>query len=307
MYIFGPVPSRRLGLSLGVDLLKSKTCNLNCVYCELGRSLQLVNERQIFVSTQDVLNELREFYENAGDTDYVTISGMGEPTLALNLGGVIDGIRRITTDKIALITNGALFSDPGVRRDAAKADLVMPSVDAVTRAAYIKVDRPHGSLDIDKIIEGLITFGKEYKGTMWVEVMVVKGMNDSDEEINAIKKVLDQIPSIQRIQINTVVRKSAEEFALPVTLERLLEIKNIFGDKAEIIGDYKPGNTVKVDNLPEAIFEAVKHRPMTLFDLMETYDAYEDDIRGVLIVLEELGKIKIEKMGNKEFYVSAQK
>ena len=307
MHIFGPVPSRRLGLSLGVDLLKGKSCNLNCVYCELGRSLQLVNERQIFVNTQEVLAEVREFFTKGGVTDYVTISGSGEPTLALNLGEVIEGIRGLTDKKIALITNGALLYDAAVRREAAKADLVMPSVDAVTQAVYIKINRPHGNLKLDKVVEGLKTFGKEYKGAIWVEVMVVNGINDTNEEMLEIKKVLDEIPTIERIQINTVVRSRAETYADPVTNARLVEIKNIFGKKAEVIGTYKPGNIVKVDNLLATITEAVARRPMTIEDLAETYSAEISDIREGLKVLEKQGKIKIEKMGQKEFYVSAQK
>ena len=166
MYIFGPVPSRRLGLSLGVDPLASKSCNLNCVYCELGRSFKLTAERRVFVETSYIIDELKQYFEKGGEADYITISGSGEPTLALNLGELIGEIKKISSRRIAVITNGVLLSDPDVRRELSGANVVLPSMDAFTEKAYIKVNRPHGSIKINEVIEGLRAFAAEYRRDM---------------------------------------------------------------------------------------------------------------------------------------------
>lgn len=270
MYIFGPVPSRRLGLSLGVDPLASKSCNLNCVYCELGRSFKLTNERKLFVETDFIITELKQFFDKGGITDYVTISGSGEPTLALNLGELITEIKKITDKPVAVITNGCLLSDPQVRLELMNADVVMPSMDAFTPAVYMKVNRPYGSIKMDKVIEGLKTFASEYKGRIWLEIMVVSGMNDSDNDMLEAKKVLDTIPNIEKIQINTVVRSRAEEYADPVKDLRLKELAMLLGSRAEVIGKFTGSSIHTIDGIEDAMLEALKRRPMTAKEFEDT-------------------------------------
>ena len=267
MYIFGPVPSRRLGLSLGVDPLASKSCNLNCVYCELGRSFKLTNERKLFVETSFIITELKQFFEKGGITDYVTISGSGEPTLALNLGELVTEIKKITDKPVAVITNGCLLSDPQVRRELMNADVVMPSMDSFLPSTYIKVNRPHGSIKLDQVIQGLRDFASEYKGRIWLEIMVVSGMNDSDNDMLEAKKVLDTIPNIEKIQINTVVRSRAEDYADPVKDLRLRELAMILGPRAEVIGKFTGSTIHTIDGIDDAILEALKRRPMTAKEL----------------------------------------
>jgi len=307
MYIFGPVPSRRLGLSLGIDLLAGKSCNLNCIYCELGRSFKLVSKRGVFVKTADVIAEIKEFFDKGGNTDYVTISGSGEPTLALNLGEVISEIKKITDKKIAVITNGVLLSDKNVRKDLMAADVVLPSLDAVTKETFIKINRPHKSITAEKVVKGLKDFAKEYKGEIWLEIMVVKGFNDNEKEILAIKKVIDSIPRIKSIQLNTVVRSRAEESAEPVDAVKLEALRAVLGPKAEVIGNYKGDKLKTIDNIEDAMFDAILRRPMTIEDFVQSLNIQKKDIEKHIKNLVGHGKIIKEVFGDKEFYKSTGK
>jgi wyosine [tRNA(Phe)-imidazoG37] synthetase (radical SAM superfamily) len=302
MYIFGPVPSRRLGLSLGVDLLNCKSCNLNCVYCELGRTFKYVSGRRIFVKTDDVIKEIKDFFEKGGNADYVTFSGAGEPTLALNLGEAMDAARKITNRKIALITNAVLFSDKKVREEAALADLVLPSVDAVSEEAFKRTDRPHGSIDLKKYLEGLKAFAGEYRGKIWVEVMAVKGFNDSDAEISAIGRYLESLPNIERIQVNTVVRARAEEAAAPVDDETLAHIKKLLGPKAEVIGSFTGGRIDTIDKPETAVLSIIKLRPSTVEDIMSVLPAEENEILAYLENFVKKGMAEKLLLNGKKFY-----
>lgn len=302
MYLFGPVPSRRLGVSLGVDLLNCKSCNLNCVYCELGRTFKYVKDRQVFVPTEAVLGELEEYFRAGGKADFVTFSGAGEPTLALNLGEAMEGARKISKAKIALITNGILLYDKKVREEAALADVVLPSVDAVTEGAFVKTDRPHGGLNLKLYLDGLKEFGASFKGEIWVEVMAVKGFNDSDEEIKKIRQYLDTVPNVGRIQINTVVRARAEESAAPVGDEELRHIKELLGPKAEIIGSFTGGRIETIDNIPAAVLSIIKLRPSTVDDIISVLPAARMEITKSLEAHVASGAAEKLMMDGKEFY-----
>jgi wyosine [tRNA(Phe)-imidazoG37] synthetase (radical SAM superfamily) len=302
MYIFGPVPSRRLGLSLGVDPLASKSCNLNCVYCELGRSFKLTSERKLFVETDFIITELKQFFEKGGITDYVTISGSGEPTLALNLGELITEIKKITDKPLAVITNGVLLTDPQVRLELMNADVVMPSMDAFTPATYIKVNRPHGSIKMEKVIEGLRAFASEYKGRIWLEIMVVSGMNDSDNDMFEAKKVLDTIPNIEKIQINTVVRSRAEEYADPVKDLRLRELAMILGPRAEVIGKFTGSTIHTIDGIEDAMLEALKRRPMTAKDFEDAMGLKKIEIEMALGKLVQGGFVEKNHFSGMDFF-----
>jgi wyosine [tRNA(Phe)-imidazoG37] synthetase (radical SAM superfamily) len=302
MYRFGPVPSRRLGLSLGVDPLASKSCNLNCVYCELGRSFKLTNERKLFVETGLIITELKQFFDKGGVTDYVTISGSGEPTLAMNLGELITEIKKITDKPVAVITNGCLLSDPQVRLELMKADVVMPSMDAFTPEVYIKVNRPHGSIKMEQVIEGLKNFASEYKGRIWLEIMVLSGMNDSDKDVFEAKKVLDTIPNIEKIQINTVVRSRAEEYANPVLDLRLKEIAKLLGPRAEVIGKFTGSSIHTIDGVEDAMLEALKRRPMTAREFEETMGLKKIEVEMMLGKLLQNGFVIRDHFNGIDFF-----
>ncbi|MBP7791769.1 MAG: radical SAM protein [Candidatus Goldbacteria bacterium] len=302
MYIFGPVPSRRLGLSLGIDLLNFKSCDFNCIYCELGRTFRYVDKRQIFVKTSDVMTEFKEFLSTGTKTDYVTFSGSGEPTLALNLGEAIGEVKKITNTPVALITNSSLFYDDNVIKDTAKADVVLPSMDAADEETFIKINRPHGFFTFKKFLDGFMRFCKEYKGKIWVEVMLVKGINDDKNHIMKLKSIFDKIPEIEKIQLNTVVRLRAEEYAEPLESEKMEEIKKLIGERAEIIGTFKGGKIKTINNLKDAITSIVRLRPVSLDDLKSVLNCSERDIVEILEQLEKENVVKKENLYGRVFY-----
>jgi len=230
-YLFGPVLSRRLGLSLGVDLLKYKTCNLDCVYCELGKTACLTSCRDRFVPRQKVLKEIE--LRRGEPFDHLTFAGSGEPTLSLDLGEIVARAKEVIDTPVAVITNTTLLSNPAVRKEVAAADVVLPSLDAASQIAFQAINRPASGLYAKDLIQGLKDFRKEFSGEIWLEVMLVRGIND--EEAEEIARVAESVQP-DRIQLNTVVRPPAEpvEALSEEEMQRMLEIFS----GAELIPDW---------------------------------------------------------------------
>lgn len=303
MHIFGPVASRRLGLSLGVDLLdECKTCNLNCIYCELGKTKKLSLERKIFVETEIIIDEIKEFLEKNERPDFITLSGNGEPTLALNVGDVIQNIKKITDIKVAVLTNGILLYNKNVRNDLKKADVVLPSLDAGSKDTFTKINRPPRQINFEKVKEGLIKFSQEYKGSIWIEIMLVKGINDNENEIEKIKQIINKMKSVEKIQLNTVVRAGAESYANRVHYQKLLQIKNLLGEKVEIIADYKGKKIKKVYDLKWQLINIIKLRPVTMEEIQKEIERDKIEILKIIDELIKENKIKKIKFDKKEFY-----
>jgi len=236
-YLYGPVKSRRIGFSLGVNLTPYKTCNFDCVYCQLGKTVTLTNERKEYIKVSEVLDELKYWLENnkevAQDFDYITLSGSGEPTLNSGFGQLISGIRKLTAHKIAVLTNASLLADPQVRLEMLGVDLIVPSLDAVTQNLFVEVDRPYPDIKIENIINGLIALRREFRGKIWLEVMLIKGLNDDIRHIRKLKEVIDRI-NPDKIQLNSPVRTTAEINVQLVPKTKLNKIKDILGEKVEI-------------------------------------------------------------------------
>ncbi len=302
MYLFGPVPSRRLGLSLGVDLLNCKSCNLNCVYCELGRTFKYEDKRRVFVKTADVLKELNEYFGSGGAADFVTFSGAGEPTLAENLGEAIAAAKRETGRKAALITNAVLFSDAQVRKEAALADVVLPSVDAASEETFKKLNRPHASISLENYLDGLRKFSAEYRGGLWVEVMLVKGMNDNETELEKLAAYLGSLDNVEKIQVNTVVRARAEETADPVDEQTMARAVKILGPKAEAIGSFSGGKIQTINNVRDAAFSIIKLRPVTAEDISAVLPVSAKEALSILEGLVGEGRAEKLKLDNRDFY-----
>jgi len=237
-YIYGPVKSRRLGLSLGVSLTPRKTCNYDCLYCQLGHAEQKVSGRGEYIKAAEVLAELKLWLQNnsleAKGLDYITLSGSGEPTLNIRIGQIIQEIKKVTNTPVAVITNGSLLNDPSVRRELSVADLIVPSLDAATTELFQKIDRPEPNIKVEDIIGGLINLRKEFRGKIWLEVMLVKGINDDLSHIEKLKAVIDQVRP-EKIQINSPVRSSSEINISSVGSGKLEKIKGILGDRCEIV------------------------------------------------------------------------
>ncbi|MDD4909604.1 MAG: radical SAM protein [Candidatus Omnitrophica bacterium] len=237
-YLYGPVKSRRLGYSLGVSLVPHKVCNFDCVYCQLGRTTVHTDRRKEYVKIEEIVAEIREWLERAEDApqslDYITISGSGEPLLNAGIGDLIKKIKDLTSVPLALITNSQCMVDKGIRRALKGVDLIVPSLDAVTQEEFEKIDRPAGNIKIYDIIKGLIHMRKEFKGRIWLEIMIVKGINDSTDYIKYFKPVLSRIDP-DKIQLNTPVRcPDLRHSAVPDT-KALGKIKKMLGSKCEII------------------------------------------------------------------------
>ena len=237
-YIYGPVPSRRLGLSLGISLTPHKTCNFDCVYCQLGRTSRTTVERKEYVKIQDVLQELADWLKNnpqqAAQLKFVTLSGSGEPTLNTGAGEFIAWVKKNTALSVCVITNGASMVDPAVRQAILGADLVVPSLDAATEAAFKAVDRPHEGIKAEDVIAGLAEFRKAYRGQIWLEIMLVKGIND---DYGNIRKLVEAVGLIKpdKIQLNSPVRCTSEAGMEPVEEKRLQKIREMFGERCEIV------------------------------------------------------------------------
>ena len=237
-YIYGPVASRRLGLSLGVSLTPYKVCNFDCVYCQLGRTTQYSGERKEYVHAQDIIDELKAWFinspEDVKDISYVTFSGSGEPTLHNKIGPLIAEIKNITGLKVAVITNASLFSNPEVRQSLLGADLIIPSLDAVTGGVLNKINRPASGINPEDIVNGLIEFRKQFRGKIWLEVMLVRGINDDLRHIKKLKIAIDKI-NPDKIQLNSPVRSTSEPDILFVDKAKLKKIQKLLGEKCEII------------------------------------------------------------------------
>jgi len=300
--IFGPVPSRRLGFSLGVDTIPFKTCSLDCIYCQLGRTINKTIQRREYIAADDILREIEEILREGKRIDYITFSGSGEPTLNSEIRRIISRIKQLTSIPLAILTNGTLLYQPRMREDLMEADLVIPSLDAVTQEIFEAVNRPHPSLKIEKVITGIDSFSQEFNGKVWLEIMVVKGINDSLEEIEKTARVIKQM-NLEKIQLNTVVRPPAEEFARPLTREDLKNIKTILGKKCEIIAEFKrvTQKAYKRD-VEKRILSMVKRRPVTLVDISQCLGLHRNEIIKYVEILEKKHQIKTKVHSGERYY-----
>lgn len=237
-YIYGPVESRRLGLSLGITLTPYKTCSFDCVYCQLGTTTIKTAQRGEYIPTGEILAELKSWFENnieqATALHYITFAGAGEPTLNLKIESLIEEIKKITSVPIAFITNSSLLADHALRQELLSADLIIPSLNAATPEVFKRIGRPQETVGLEGIVKGLINLKKEFKGKIWLEIMLIKGWNDDLRHIKKLKMITDQI-SPDKVQLNSPVRTTTEPGILPVGKSKLKKIKEIFGENCEIV------------------------------------------------------------------------
>lgn len=270
-HIFGPVRSRRLGVSLGIDMVPGKICTLNCVYCECGETTELTLERKEYISFDELSREITDYLSGNPELDYVTFGGSGEPTLNTSLGPLIRYIKeKFPSYKTALLTNSTLFHLPEVRKEVMPCDIVLPSLDAISDKAFLSVNRPHQGLDNRRIIEGLISFSREYKGIIWVEVFIVPGVNDNPEELEAFKSALLQI-NPARVQLNSLDRPGACKWVSTADSSSLSEIAKFFSPLPVEIISRKKQETLKAEktdsSTEETVLNLLRRRPSTLEEL----------------------------------------
>lgn len=300
-YIFGPVPSRRLGLSLGIDIIPFKTCTLSCVYCQLGDTGRTTLERREYVPTADVVGELRDYLAASPAPDWITFSGSGEPTLHSGIGAIIRGIRTMTRVPVCVITNGTLMTDPAVRRDLLDADAVMPSLDAAREESFRAICRAHPGLSVAGIIDGLAMFRREYGGKIWLEILLVSGVNDSPDDLAALRYAVEAI-NPDSIQLNTVARPPADRSAIPLSRERMDEIRAFFGDKAEIIASFATEGKGTKTVTPDDVLRSVRRHPGTAHDVAAALGADKAEVKRMLAELLKGGKVRMVDFDGKDWW-----
>ena len=303
-YIYGPVPSRRLGLSLGIDIVPAKVCTLDCVYCQIGRTTEKSTARRAFVDMQAVLGELKAVLAGGVRADYVTIGGSGEPTLNSQLGMLIDAIRTLTDIPVAVITNGTLLYRAEVRAECAKADVVIPSLDAGDAAVFEAVNRPAPDISIEKLISGLAQFRDEFSGQIWLEVFLIEGTNTSREQIEKIGAHVQRIRP-DKVQLNSAVRPAAEAGIEAINRDRLVAIAREIGDVCEIVGaapeSHADAGTLRT---AEDVISMLKRRPCSIEDICAGLGIHRLEAAKHIGSLQSRGLVVSERQGNITYYRS---
>ncbi len=301
--VFGPVPSRRLGQSLGIDPIPAKTCNWNCVYCQLGRTVPLINERKEYIPRPEILAELQDALKahRAGEIDWITFVGSGEPTLHSGIGWLIRAIKQITPIPVAVITNGSLLYLEEVRRDLLAADAVLPTLDAGNGQLYRKINRPWPEITFERLLDGLKSFSREYQGKLWVEVMLIEGLNDPPQALIEITEILKEIHPDQ-VHINLPTRPPAEAWVKAPSQEGVLRAISILGEIAHPVspaeGSFDLSGHASIE---EAILDILTRHPVEEKVLQQNIDRYVPGQAGqVLQNLLESGQVQIvERFGDR--------
>lgn len=264
-YIYGPVPSRRLGLSLGISPIPKKTCNYSCIYCQLGRTNQLTNTRKMFFPLAKIIAELDRVLENKPQFDVVTIVGEGEPTLYLGLGELIDQVKLRVESPVAVISNGALAYSPAVQSELSRADIALLSLDAWDEASFRQVNRPHGKLDFSAVYKGLKQFAAQYQGQLWLEIMLMDGVNDDPAALNNFAALLKDL-KYDRLYLNTPVRPPAEAEVKAISRKKMeLALEILGGISIDLL--HSQGFQSNISDHYIAILSIIKRHPMNQFEI----------------------------------------
>ena len=305
-HIFGPVPSRRLGRSLGVDLTPYKTCSYDCVFCQLGRTPSKTITRGEYVPIGEVLDELGEWLKKDGKADHITLSGSGEPTLHSRFGEVLRFIRKNSPVKAVLLTNGSLLHLPEVRSAASQAHIVKVSLSAWDQASYGWLNRPHPELDFKELIGGQKAFRDEFKGQMWIEVFIVAGMNSIPSDVAKIAAVADLLRP-DRTHLNTAVRPPAEDFVAPLSRDRLISLCHLFRPTAEVIAEYEAKGGFEVEANEEKIISMLQRRPCTAEDVAGAFGMHLNEASKYLGNLMRKGPIRAERTSGALYYMAVKR
>ena len=302
-YTYGPVQSRRLGRSLGVDLVPFKICSFDCIYCQLGRTTNKTIQRKEYISTIKVIQEVEKRLSGNLPFDYITLAGSGEPTLHSDIGLIIQAIKSFTSIPIAVITNGSLLLETEVQDALMEADLIIPSLDAGSEKLFKKINRPHKDLNFNTIVDGICEFRNRFKKSILLEVFLLSKINDLIPEIENIASLVNRI-NPDKVQLNTVARPPAEEYARPISTEKLMVIKNMFKVNSEVI--HKPildkslstsNNTTKNDE----ILALLERRPCTIKDVANSLGLC---VNETVKQLDQFSKRKIKtlRFGDDRFF-----
>jgi len=304
-HVFGPVPSRRLGLSLGVDLIPAKTCSFDCLYCQVGKTTNLTVDPMSHVSAVEVAKEVEEkLIKNV--PDIITLAGSGEPTLHSEIDQVIASIKKITKTKVAILTNGSLFWREDIRHRVLGADIILPTLTSAFDSTFRDIHRPHSALEHARIVDGMEKLRQEYKGQLFLEVVLLAGINDTEEEVKGLKALIERIGP-DKIQLNTIVRPPADSRAISLDINKMEEIMVFFGEKAEIVAEPSlNGRVTEKNSLVSRFLEMVKRRPLKPDDIANvlnlSLEEVEDLVKGLLIK----GYIRKQEHRGNIYYLSKE-
>ncbi len=304
-HLFGPVPSRRLGVSLGIDIVPYKYCSMNCIYCEIGKTTNLTLARKEYVPYDEIVSELADYLSTEPVLDFLTFSGAGEPTLNNRIGDIISFLKKgFSKYKIALITNSTLLPDEYLRKDIRDIDLILPSLDAVSQEVFEKINRPTSGLSTKAVIEGLISYRRESRAEMWLEIFFLPGINDSDHELSLFKEVLGKIDP-HRIQLNSLDRPGTERWLIKESDEKLREMAAYLEPlPVEIIS--RKSTDVKFpeinQEMQDKLTATLRRRPCTVEDISKILNLHIDEVAKYLDYLKKIGLLRAEEQDAGVFY-----
>jgi wyosine [tRNA(Phe)-imidazoG37] synthetase (radical SAM superfamily) len=301
-YLFGPVPSRRFGRSLGIDLTPHKTCSMDCVFCQLGRTPEKTLERKAYVHTDDVIDEINHWLLTGGSADYLTLSGSGEPTLHAEFGRVLAHLRRQPIPSV-LLTNGTLFNRPEVREAAALAHVVKVSLSAWDQKSFEWVNRPHHQLEFATLVDGLKAFRKAFGGQLWLEVFLLSGINAMTRDVLKIARLSKELKP-DRIHLNTIARPPAEDFAAAVPMARLVELAALFDPPAHIAAAFNgpPSKTIKANEA--TVLAMLKRRPCTIKQIESAFGMHINEVSKYLGRLMEKNQVHADRKNTEVYYTA---
>jgi wyosine [tRNA(Phe)-imidazoG37] synthetase (radical SAM superfamily) len=287
-YIFGPISSRRLGRSLGVNTIPLKTCNFSCTYCQLGETDHWIDERHDFFPPEDIVAEISEAIQvHREEVDFLTFAGEGEPTLCLSLGRLIRQAKRLSHIPVAVITNGSLLWREDVRNDLYPADLVMPSLDAANPDVFRRLNRPGRDVPIELIIKGVQDFGASFEGRYWIEVMLVDGVNDGDEELKELAGVLATAQP-DRIVLNLPTRPPADGAVHLPGADRLRYARELFEPIAEVDYPMPMESQLQTELTQDDLLQALRSHPLRVDQL----EMINEDVEALIHRLEQDGRVE---------------
>ncbi len=300
--VYGPVPSRRLGRSLGVDLVPYKICSYDCIYCQIGRTPEPTSERNPWVPADKAVSEVLQKLDTGVAADYITLGGSGEPTLNSETGKIIRQLKEATQIPVTVLTNGSMLMFPEVREEVAAADVVLPSFDACTAEMFSRINRPCPQICFQEMAEGLVDFRKDYTGRIWLEIFLVEGINTSDTAVEAFSAWMERIGP-DKIHLNTAVRPTAESNVLRPSDDTLIQVRDKMGERAEIVVPYQGDvSGTGREGLQEDLIDLLSRRPCTLSDIAQGLDTHQHEILKYLEPLVDSGEIERVQSGGATYY-----
>lgn len=305
-YIFGPVPSRRFGLSLGVDLVPLKTCTLDCIFCEVGPTTSLTLLRKEYVPVDAVLKELEAWFALNLKADFITVTGAGEPTLHTRFGDVLAAIRAHGRVRSALLTNSTLLYLPEVRAAARQADVVKVTLLAWDQASFAAITRSHAGLEFARLVEGLRLFRREFNGELWMEVFLVPGLNAEQSQVEAIAAQARSIGP-DRVQLNTAVRPTAQQDVAPLSEAQLRSLTACFTPEAEIIARFAPSSSSSRSADKASVLAMLQRRPCTVEDIKHSFALRREEVVAILRELVDGNAVREEARNGETYYFGTQK